>query len=109
MGTEYKDITVERKDGREKIYSVKQFAGSNDFDGLAIQLTTNTEKNQRTHELDFYQYIHISRDDIPAVVDALQKYYDGNYPTRAEDIYEQSHFNGTCSCRCTEDDEIYEM
>ena len=116
MGTEYKEITNTRSNDTVKTISIKQFAGGQDFDGLAIQLTTNTEESQRGGDLltdtlyrDFFQALQISRQDIPAIVDALQKYYDGEYPTQLQYEYEQSHFKGTCACQCTEDDEIYEM
>ena len=109
MGTEYKEITNTRSNDTVKTISIKQFAGGKTFDGLAIQLTTNTEESQRGGDLDFFQALQISRQDIPAIVDALQKYYDGKYPTQAEWSYEQSHFKGTCACRCSERDDDYEM
>ena len=109
MGTEYKEITNTRSNDTVKRISIKQFFGGESFDGVAIQLTTNTEESQRGGDLDFFQALQISRQDIPAIVDALQKYYDGKYPTRAEWNYEQSHFKGTCACQCSERDDDYEM
>ena len=106
MGTEYKEITNTRSNDTVKTISIKQFAGGQDFDGLAVQLTTNTEESQRGSDLEFFQALQISKQDIPAIVDALQKYYDGNYPTQLQYEYEQSHFKGTCACQCTEADEM---
>ena len=94
MGTEYKTITNTRSNDTVKTISIKQFAGGQEFDGLAIQLTTNTEDRQRDGDLDFFQALQISRQDIPAIVDALQKYYDGEYPTQLQYEYDQSHFKG---------------
>ena len=109
MGTEYKTITNTRQNGTVKSISVKQFAGGEEFDGLAIQLTTNTEESQKSDDLDFFQALQISNQDIPELVKALQQYYAGEYPTQLQDDMEQSHFKGTCSCQCMESDEDYEV
>ncbi len=109
MGTEYKTITNTRSNDTVKTISIKQFAGGQEFDGLAIQLTTNTEDRQRDGDLDFFQALQISRQDIPAIVDALQKYYDGEYPTQLQYEYELGHFKGICACQCTERDDDFEL
>ncbi|QDP67406.1 MAG: hypothetical protein Unbinned6224contig1003_30 [Prokaryotic dsDNA virus sp.] len=107
MGTEYKDITSKRNNDTVKTIQVKQFAGGKDFDGVGIQLTTNAEENWKNKERPWEaQYIQFSRQDIPAIVKALQSYYDNEYPTLLQDNYEKSHFNGTCECNCSERDEI---
>ncbi len=106
MGTEYKPITSTRDNGTVKAISIKQFAGGNDFDGLAIQLTTNTETSQRNGDLDFFQALQISKQDIPELVRALGQLHAGVYPTYEEYVYEQSHFAGTCNCKCSEPDVI---
>lgn len=106
MGTEYKEIKNTRQNGTVKTISVKQFAGGEEFDGLAIQLTTNTENSQRGDDLDFFQALQISKQDIPELVKALQQYYADEYPTQLQYEYEQSHFKGTCACQCSERDEL---
>ncbi len=73
-----------------------------------MQLTENTEEDQRGGDIDFCQARQISRQYIPALVNALQKYYDGEYPTQLQYEYEQSHFKGTCACQCSERDDDYE-
>ena len=106
MGTEYKPVRNTRSNGTVKEISIKQFAGGEEFDGLALQLTTNTEQSQRGGDLDFFQALQISKQDIPELVRALGQYHAGVYPTNLEYEMEQSHFKGTCNCQCSERDEI---
>ena len=107
MGTEYKDITSKRQNETVKTIHVKQFAGGVDFDGVGIQLTTNAEESWKNPERPWEaQYIQFSRQDIPELVKALQQYYADEYPTKLQYESEQSHFNGTCECKCSERDEI---
>ena len=106
MGTEYKPVQNTRSNGTVKEIYIKQFAGGEEFDGLALQLTTNTEKSQKGGDLDFFQALQISKQDIPELIRALGQYHAGVYPTHLEYVTEQSHFNSTCNCKCTERDEI---
>lgn len=109
MGTEYKDITNTRTNDTHKVINVKQFAGGESFNGIGVQLTTSAEIGWKDKEQPWRsQYIQFSKQDIPAIVKALQQYYADEYPTKLEYDYEQSHFRGTCECRCSERDEVEE-
>ncbi len=79
MSTEYTPIENTRSNGTSKVIHMTQFAGGKYMDGVGVQLTTKTEEPWRSEENPWApQVIQISRDDIPAIVEGLMSYYNGN-------------------------------